>query len=238
MDRFRCAIELRSMSAAAPPYASSSPCGLLGSDWLRGANRIACWSENLELLGTQPRHAAAVVFPILCESRNLGSWSPRRRRTSRSMVWCRVATEAPAPNSGRTPVHLLRAPQRPLRALCEALLEDPGAALSLQDWAPRVGASARTLARLFQQELGMTFGGRRVSKRLWQPASKGTFQFDRIGGELIDEMGVESLMWGSDYRMPMACGRNPRSTSKSSSRACLPMSCTRSLARTPASSTG
>ena len=30
-------------------------------------------------------------------------------------------------------------------------------------------------------------------------AGKGTFQFDRIGGKLIDDMGVESLMWGSDY---------------------------------------
>ena len=60
---------------------------------------------------------------------------------------------------------------RRLRALCEALLEDPGAALSLQDWAPRVGASARTLARLFQQELGMTFGQWRQRVRLAHAAA-------------------------------------------------------------------
>ena len=26
-----------------------------------------------------------------------------------------------------------------------------------------------------------------------------TFQFDPVGAKLIDEMGVETLMWGSDY---------------------------------------
>ena len=29
-----------------------------------------------------------------------------------------------------------------------------------------------------------------------------TFQFDRIGPKLIEEMGVETLMWGSDYPHP------------------------------------
>ena len=33
----------------------------------------------------------------------------------------------------------------------------------------------------------------------WRRQCKATFQFDRIGAKLIDEMGAESLMWGSDY---------------------------------------
>ena len=33
----------------------------------------------------------------------------------------------------------------------------------------------------------------------WRRQCKGTFQFDRIGTKLIDDMGAESLMWGSDY---------------------------------------
>ncbi len=33
----------------------------------------------------------------------------------------------------------------------------------------------------------------------WRRQCKATFQFDRIGTKLIEEMGVESLMWGSDY---------------------------------------
>ena len=33
----------------------------------------------------------------------------------------------------------------------------------------------------------------------WKRQCKGTFQFDRIGTKLIEDMGVETLMWGSDY---------------------------------------
>ena len=44
----------------------------------------------------------------------------------------------------------------------------------------------------------------------WRRQCKGTFQFDRIGAKLIDEMGVETLMWGSDY--PHADGVWPESS--------------------------
>jgi predicted TIM-barrel fold metal-dependent hydrolase len=33
----------------------------------------------------------------------------------------------------------------------------------------------------------------------WKRQCKATFQFDKIGAKLIDELGVETLMWGSDY---------------------------------------
>ena len=33
----------------------------------------------------------------------------------------------------------------------------------------------------------------------WKRQCKATFQFDTIGTKLIDDMGVETLMWGSDY---------------------------------------
>lgn len=44
-----------------------------------------------------------------------------------------------------------------LLAMERALTADPGNVRSLEDWADEVGASARTLARLFQREAGMTF---------------------------------------------------------------------------------
>ncbi len=47
--------------------------------------------------------------------------------------------------------------EKRLRALCEALLADPGNGDSLEYWAASVGASTRTIARLFRQELGMSF---------------------------------------------------------------------------------
>jgi len=33
----------------------------------------------------------------------------------------------------------------------------------------------------------------------WRRQCKATFQFDPIGTKLVNEIGVESLMWGSDY---------------------------------------
>jgi AraC-like DNA-binding protein len=45
-----------------------------------------------------------------------------------------------------------------LRALCEAVLADPTRHASLEAWAADVGASTRTVARLFRQQLGTSFG--------------------------------------------------------------------------------
>jgi AraC-like DNA-binding protein len=44
-----------------------------------------------------------------------------------------------------------------LRALCEAVLDQPARHATLQGWAGEAGASVRTVARLFRQELGTTF---------------------------------------------------------------------------------
>jgi predicted TIM-barrel fold metal-dependent hydrolase len=44
----------------------------------------------------------------------------------------------------------------------------------------------------------------------WLRQCKATFQFDRIGTKLIEDMGVETLMWGSDY--PHGDGVWPDST--------------------------
>lgn len=55
---------------------------------------------------------------------------------------------------------------RRLQTLCNALMDDPASPLSLGDWAVRVGASERTLARLFRVELKMGFGAWRQQLRL------------------------------------------------------------------------
>jgi predicted TIM-barrel fold metal-dependent hydrolase len=43
---------------------------------------------------------------------------------------------------------------------------------------------------------------RMLPSEYWRRQCKATFQFDRIGAKLIDDMGVETLMWGSDYPHP------------------------------------
>src|SRR5471032_1578382 len=53
-----------------------------------------------------------------------------------------------------------------LKALCDALIADPGAEHTLEDWAGQVGASERTLTRLFERELGMRFSQWRQQVRL------------------------------------------------------------------------
>jgi AraC-like DNA-binding protein len=44
-----------------------------------------------------------------------------------------------------------------LRALCEAVLRAPSERATLADWAADAGASERTVARLFRDELGTTY---------------------------------------------------------------------------------
>lgn len=44
-----------------------------------------------------------------------------------------------------------------LRALCEAVLRSPGERSTLAQWAADVGASERTMARLFRDELGTSY---------------------------------------------------------------------------------
>lgn len=79
---------------------------------------------------------------------------------------------------------------RRLQALCQALIDDPGSPLALESWADRVGASARTLARLFQDEFKMSFGAWRQQLRLARA-------LDLIGrgcplGEVADRLGYAS----------------------------------------------
>lgn len=45
-----------------------------------------------------------------------------------------------------------------LRRLCEAMLDHPTRWTALEDWAAHIGASPRTVARLFRSELGSSFG--------------------------------------------------------------------------------
>jgi AraC-like DNA-binding protein/mannose-6-phosphate isomerase-like protein (cupin superfamily) len=79
-------------------------------------------------------------------------------------IWRLVRAEL-----GRGTVVPLRLPlprDRRLRRLCEALLAAPARDTGLEQWAAEVGASARTLTRLFRRETGMSFGAWRQQARL------------------------------------------------------------------------
>lgn len=55
------------------------------------------------------------------------------------------------------PIHLPMPNDRRLRRLTEAMIENPGLRFTIDEWGARVGASNRTLSRLFQRETGLSF---------------------------------------------------------------------------------
>jgi AraC-like DNA-binding protein len=84
----------------------------------------------------------------------------KRRRAAMALLVEEIR-EAPA-----LPLGLPLPSERRLRTLCVAMMEEPGSDRTLDEWAPRVGASARTLARLFHSELATSFGTWRRQLRL------------------------------------------------------------------------
>lgn len=58
--------------------------------------------------------------------------------------------------SREQPLALPDPADRRLGRICQALLENPADPRGLEEWARYVGASSRTLARLFLSELGVT----------------------------------------------------------------------------------
>lgn len=91
------------------------------------------------------------------------------------------------------PLHL-PAPRDPrLRSITDALLEDPADGRDLGAWSQRVGASERTLARLFQQETGLGF-------RAWRQQRRLLSAMERLAGG--DDVTAVALDLG--YRSPSA----------------------------------
>lgn len=68
--------------------------------------------------------------------------------------------------AGRVSLHIPLPRDRRLRTLCEALLSRPHDDRTLDQWAEQVGASVRTLARLFRRETGLGFVAWRQQVRL------------------------------------------------------------------------
>jgi len=64
------------------------------------------------------------------------------------------------------PLHLPMPTDPRARRHAEACRDDPGDRRRLRDWAPHVGASERTLERLFRAEVGRSFGAWRQQARL------------------------------------------------------------------------
>jgi AraC-like DNA-binding protein len=69
------------------------------------------------------------------------------------------------------PIRVSLPDDKRLKILCEMLISEPASQLTLEEWAKRVGASQRTLTRLFERELGATFSQWRQQVRLAHAAA-------------------------------------------------------------------
>lgn len=79
---------------------------------------------------------------------------------------------------------------RRLRTICSRLLAEPDNDGTLDEWSHTVGASARTLARLFRQETGLTFGQWRQQLRLVEAMAR-LAQGDSVA-RVADQLGYQS----------------------------------------------
>lgn len=74
--------------------------------------------------------------------------------------------------SPEAPLHLPLPRDRRLRAVTDGLAADPSDGRDLAGWARTAGASARTLARLFVAETGLSFGAWRRQLRLHEALAR------------------------------------------------------------------
>jgi AraC-like DNA-binding protein len=83
------------------------------------------------------------------------------------------------------PLSLPRPRDRRLARVCDAMLELPADERSLEEWARTVGASARTLARLFRRDTGMSFAAWRQQARLLESLRR------LAGGEPVTKVALD-----------------------------------------------
>ncbi|MEE1890692.1 AraC family transcriptional regulator [Pseudomonas carassii] len=102
------------------------------------------------------------------------------------------------------PLRLAMPAEPRLQKLCAALLEDPANGRALEDWGHEVGASVRTLARLFQAELGCTFQHWRQQARVFAAIAR--LHKGEPVGRIAQELGYESpAAFAKVFRRLMGC---------------------------------
>jgi AraC-like DNA-binding protein len=104
----------------------------------------------------------SLVDELLRTAATFGSEYPRRGPEARlvAVILDRV------PHLATAPLHLPRPADARLTRIADALLADPADTTTLDQWASVVGATTRTIARLFLKDTGLTFVQWRQQRRL------------------------------------------------------------------------
>jgi len=122
------------------------------------------------------------LIRVLTESLAADSQPSALRRTLAMQLLLEEIRQAPT-----LPLGLPLPSERRLRTLCTAMMEEPGSSRTLREWARVVGASDRTLARLFRSELHTSFA-------IWRRQLRLARAIDLIGRgmplhRIADELG-------------------------------------------------
>lgn len=104
-------------------------------------------------------------------------------------------------------LHLPMIKDKRLQALANELMEDPGSPKTLSDWSTHVGASERTLARIFIKETGMTFGHWRQQVRLLDALAR-LARGDSVTGVAYDSGYASQSAFISMFKK--ALGKTPK----------------------------
>ncbi|MCA6216459.1 helix-turn-helix transcriptional regulator [Ideonella sp. B7] len=135
-------VELRTLYLATP----ASPLGAAAP-----AERDA-WREGRVLAVSPLLRELVQALAVLSERSSLRPGEQAREQALALLVRDELIQARPVP------LGLALPGERRLRRLCEQMLAQPGRHADLAGWAGEVAASPRTLARLFREHLGTTFG--------------------------------------------------------------------------------
>jgi AraC-like DNA-binding protein len=107
----------------------------------------------------------------------------------------------------RLPLSIPMPRDRRLARLCGSLLKHPDTDATLDHWAEHVGASARTLARLFRRDTGLSFVEWRAQARLVEALS--LLSSGKPVGQIAGKLGYRSASAFSQM-FRRALGKTPR----------------------------
>ena len=144
-----------------------------------------------EICRTTPSNCAVVSVSPLLRELIIGSvegvQAKRRWRHSVPLILEEISS------AGAVPLHLPGAGDPRLARVTDALKAEPASQRTLAGWASSIGVSARTLARLFVAQTGMTF-------RQWQRQARLLEALVR----LADRQPVTTVAYDLGYESPSA----------------------------------
>lgn len=180
------------------------PAGLAHSLRARGPVSLRTLYLHAELPGFSDQPQSLLVTPLLRElllrAQPVDAQTPADSREAHLMTllldevrWARdLPLRLPMPVEAR------------LQKLCAALLAAPADGRSLQAWGHEVGASVRTLSRLFQAELGCTFQHWRQQVRVFAAIAR--LEQGQPVGRVAMELGYESpAAFAKAFRRLIGC---------------------------------